>query len=88
MLTFERVQTQAERELFAHLIRWGSEGRPIVKIGRRWGWEFRGLSSPQFYKTKRECVEAWERYEKVLWYAHGYEVQTTGRYREWYEAAS
>ena len=60
--------TIAEAAFLEHNIRWGSDGHPIAKIGRGWHWQdvagVRG--APTVYRTKRECVEAIERYLDIL----------------------
>lgn len=60
--TFSRKLTEGENELLAHTIRWGSDGYPISKVGRRWHWReaFGVKGAPVSYKTKREAFAAFE----------------------------
>jgi len=51
--------TEDERRALTHDSRWGSDGNPIIKLGRKWAYEWGGRTSP-LYTTKREAVEAWE----------------------------
>lgn len=62
------TRSQAERDFHQHMIRWGSDGYPVQKMGRRWLWvEFWGVKgAPTTYRTKREAVAAIERYLDVL----------------------
>lgn len=57
-----------ERELFNHVLRWGSDGYPIIKRGSRWYWhEARGvLGSPVAYRTKREATAAFETWLELM----------------------
>jgi len=54
--------SEDEYALLNHVMRWGSGGYPIDRIGRRWAWsDWRGVrGSPILYKTKREAVAAFE----------------------------
>ena len=60
--------TQAENDFLNHMIRWGAEGYPIYKAGRKWFWsDFWGCKgSPVAYKTKREATAAVETYISIL----------------------
>lgn len=64
----ERPLTHDERALLTHVTMWGSTGYPLQKIknGRRWTWCYRSLSAPQLYKSRRECLAAFEQYLGVL----------------------
>lgn len=60
---------QNERSFLNHMMRWGSNGHPVRKLGSgRWIWdEFCGVKgAPTVYRTKRECSEAIERYIDIL----------------------
>lgn len=83
---YERLMTYDERRLFSHIGRWGSEGYPIRKLGRKWDWHFtERVTSPTLYTTKREAVAAFERFLAVLYSCHHHEVATTGDFKHWYE---
>jgi hypothetical protein len=60
--------TQAESDFLRHMSRWGSDGYPIQKAGRKWFWtDFWGCKgSPIAYKTKREAATAIESYISLL----------------------
>ncbi len=60
--------TGGERELLAHISRWGSDGYPVAKAGRRWIWyEFYGVKgSPIVYRTKKDAVAAFETFHGIL----------------------
>lgn len=54
--------TDNEQQELNHWMRWGSDGYPVSKLGRKW-------SIPHFpvlYDTKREAVAQWERYIDAL----------------------
>ncbi len=57
-----------ERELLAHISRWGSDGYPVVRAGKRWIWhEFYGVKgAPTVYRTKKEAVAAFEVFHQIL----------------------
>ncbi len=50
--------TEDEENLLAHVVRWGSAGYPIRKLGRGWVWgPFRSVQGPPIiFKTKREAT--------------------------------
>lgn len=60
--------TESESNFLGHMIRWGSDGYPVQKVGRNWIWgEFCGIKgAPTVYRTKRECVAAISTYEDLL----------------------
>lgn len=60
--------TQAESDFHSHMTRWGSDGYPAQKRGRKWFWvECHGVSgSPTAYQTKREAVVEIEAYLAML----------------------
>jgi len=51
-----------ERELFAHVTMFGSEGYPVAKLGRRWivADAFGVKGAPTVFRTKREAVAQFE----------------------------
>jgi hypothetical protein len=58
-----------ESDFLQHMGRFGSDAYPVQKVsGGRWIWrECWGVKgAPTVYKTKRECVQAIERYIDVL----------------------
>lgn len=57
-----------ERALMNHVSRWGSDGYPVSKLGRKWQWhDSHGVKgAPVLYTTKRAAVEAFERYMDLL----------------------
>lgn len=60
--------TDNERSFMNHMHMWGSDGYPVRKVGRKWHWSdaFGIKGSPTTYKTKREAMEAVERYMGIL----------------------
>lgn len=58
--------SEDEDSLLTHVTMWGSDGYPIRKLGHRWTWNYRSLSTPMIYKTKREAVASFEAYEMIL----------------------
>ena len=67
MPTFDRPLTDDERDLMAHIAMWGSAGYPVRKVGsRHWSWDYRSLSTPRVYPTKREATRSFEAYMDVL----------------------
>lgn len=64
-----------EKGLLNHITMFGSDGYPIRKLDRGWYWEFRGLSAPEVYKTKRAATAAFERFIDVLVDASGENAQ-------------
>lgn len=67
--------SEDEKALLTHTTMFGSDGYPIRKLGRGWYWDFRSLSAPEVYKTKRECLAAFERFIDVLVDASGENAQ-------------
>lgn len=65
--TFKNL-TKPENDFLAHMSRYGRDGYPIQRLGRKWQWtDFWGIKgAPVLYKTKRECTEAIERYLDIL----------------------
>lgn len=71
-----RIITEAERSLMTHVSMWGSDGYPITKLKRGWIWGTSEVKGPPVvFKTKRECVESFERFHDVLIAAYGEEAQ-------------
>ena len=66
-----RELTLDERDLLQHIMRWGSDGYPVQKLGSRWIFSWRSIQTPTLYRTKREATEAFERYHEVLLYLSG-----------------
>ncbi len=66
--TTENRLSQAESDFLRAIMMWGSSAYPVQKMGNRWFWtEFWGVrGAPTAYKTKREAVEAVERYISIL----------------------
>ena len=60
--------TDNEESFLRHMMRYGSDGYPVSKVGRTWQWiDFRGCSgAPTVYKTKREAFKAVDNYIDVL----------------------
>lgn len=61
--------SEAESNFLQHMTRWGSDGYPIRKVGKRhWIWEeCLGVSGPlTVFHTKGAAYEAIERYLDVL----------------------
>jgi hypothetical protein len=61
--------TVAESDFLGHVTRFGSDGYPVHKCRNgRWIWaDFWGVKgAPTTYRTKRDCVQAIERYIDVL----------------------
>jgi hypothetical protein len=57
-----------EQAFLNHLIRWGSDGYPVMKRGRQWFWdEFYGIKGAAgAYRTKKEAWAAVAAYEQIL----------------------
>jgi hypothetical protein len=66
MLTYTRPLSDDDRALMTHISLWGSTGYPVRRLGSRWTWDYRSLSAPGVYKTRREAVAAFETYMAVL----------------------
>jgi hypothetical protein len=60
--------TEDENDLVAHVMRWGSDGYPVHKLGRGWVWgPFRSVNGPPtMFKTKREATANFEMFLDVL----------------------
>lgn len=58
----------AELDFLQHIGRWGSDGYPIAKRGRKWWFDrmFNAGGTPSPYKTKREAEAAVEAYLDIL----------------------
>lgn len=58
----------SEKSIVQHVSRWGSDGYPITKVGRRWHWNemFGVRGAPVSYKTKRAAVQAFENFHDLL----------------------
>ncbi len=63
-----RGLTEDELGLITHVSRWGSDGYPIQKQGRKWTWgAWRSVKGPPvLYATKREAIAAFERFHEIL----------------------
>jgi len=61
--------TEDERALLNHVTRWGSDGYPVEKCGKR-GWHVRQWRSvkgpPCVFKTKRAAVAHVEAFLEIL----------------------
>src|SRR3990167_6131097 len=74
--TGDRPLTGDDRALLVHVSRWGSDGYPVRRVGGRcWTWDYRSLSAPERYATKREAVAAFEAYHAVLISSAGAEAK-------------
>jgi len=63
----DRPITPDERDLVRHVIRWGSDGYPVKKSGKKWWYEYRDvIKSGELFKTRREAVAAFEAYIDIL----------------------
>lgn len=63
-MTASRPLTEKERFLLNHITMFGIDGAPIAKMGRKWM-----LSYPEetvMFATKREALEAFDRYFEML----------------------
>jgi hypothetical protein len=60
--------SQSEMDWLQHMIRWGSDGYPIGKVGRVWIWReaFGVKGAPTTYKTKRAAIAACSAFEDIL----------------------
>lgn len=59
--------TDDERWLVNHVLRWGSDGYPVQKLGRGWTWVTEAVKGPPtIFKTKREATESFERFLEIL----------------------
>lgn len=60
--------TPDEKHLLGHISRWGSDGYPIKKAGRKWTWgPFLSVNGPPVcYTTKREAVASFEAFHEAL----------------------
>jgi hypothetical protein len=68
MFPFDRELVEDEQSLVTHISRWGSDGYPIKKAGRRhWTWSYRSLEAPVLYPTKTKATAAFEAYLDVLY---------------------
>lgn len=62
-----RPVTEDERAMIEHVIRWGSDGYPVAKVGsRHWSWSFRSVSSPRVFPTKREATASFEAFADMI----------------------
>ena len=59
--------SEAEGSLMTHVTMFGSDGYPIRKLGRKWGWGTDAVKGPPVcFLTKREAVESFEVFLDVL----------------------
>ena len=57
-----------ERSLLMHISRWGSDGYPVRRVGRKWAWDYREIKGPPvLFPTKREAVASFETFMGVLY---------------------
>jgi hypothetical protein len=66
--TFSNNLTEGENQFLQHMIMFGSDGYPVGKLGRKWQFAkaFGAGGTPTLYPTKRQAVEAVERYLDIL----------------------
>jgi hypothetical protein len=66
--TFSVHLTEGENQLLQHISRWGSDGYPVHKLGRKWTVDsmFGAGGFPTTFKTKREAVARFEAYYTLL----------------------
>jgi hypothetical protein len=55
-----------ESSLLTHVMMWGSDGYPIKRLGHGWTWNYRSISHPKIFKTKREAIVSFEAFESIL----------------------
>lgn len=59
--------TEDEAFILTHVGQHGAAGYPVSKCGsHHWSWEYRGVSTPGVYKSKREAVRAFETHLELL----------------------
>lgn len=52
--------TADERQALTHWSRWGSDGYPVRRLGRKWTVDHVAAKGAGLYATKRDAVNAWE----------------------------
>tara|TARA_R110000744_G_scaffold25522_6_gene63274 strand:+ start:1828 stop:2031 length:204 start_codon:yes stop_codon:yes gene_type:complete len=58
---YDSLTTEENKEL-THWSRFGSDGYPVTKIGRKWSV----THFPKMFATKREATAQWEKYIDIL----------------------
>ena len=62
-----RPVTEDERAMMTHISMWGSDGYPVRKCGsRHWTWDFRSVTCPRVFPTKREATASFERFADMI----------------------
>ena len=56
----QRTLTSDETAALTHACRYGADGWPVRRVGRKWTWDRGTLSAPQLYATKRAAEESWQ----------------------------
>ena len=64
--TRERMLTDVERALLADSSAQDPAGYPITKAAGKWSWQFRTLSAPRMYDTRKEAVQQFEAFLGIL----------------------
>lgn len=57
--------TETERHILSHNMRWGSDGYPVRKLGRKWHVDS-PLAPFGVFATKREAIAFWENLIDIL----------------------
>jgi hypothetical protein len=70
-----RRRTDDENAAVGHWMRWGCDGYPIRKIGKRWVIETAAVKDGRLFATLREVVGAWETYLELWLRLGGLESQ-------------
>lgn len=56
-----------EEALMTHIMRFGSDGYPLKRLGRGWSWSYRSIQGPpKVFKTKQEAVASFEAFHDIL----------------------
>ena len=58
--------TEDERHALRHNSMWGSDGYPIMKLGKRWMVDSPLSAGLPLQQTKRAAVQAWETSIRIL----------------------
>lgn len=69
--------SENERALMTHISRFGSDGYPVHKLGKKWvhGDAFGVRGSPIVFKTKKEAVASFEAWHAMARERYGFEAQ-------------
>jgi hypothetical protein len=63
----DRGLTDDEVSLLKHISMFGSDGNPVKKCGsRHWSWDYRTISHPRVFPTKREATKSFETFMDIL----------------------